>query len=479
MVSSIHDFTDSEGSDGAPQAVQPDSELIESVSGREPSEISMPTQESPTRPEASTENHSLRVTLRPHLSHIVNGDPKLDPPDQQSDRSTLSPPPPITLRLGLKPTTVDKAVYSSSSSDEDDLPSKGRSVPSSKQIHPPPVEWSSSLPAQHRKSYDWLQPSSAAASHHGPPERSMQKIMGWAPSAVIGGEGKDAKEKKSLKRRSDGASVGPGKAWRKGLKKGMPMPREEGVSLASEYSHGVSNTTPSGRDSPLSLEETPDLGMETSTPHDPSLPFVLADQANLGFPVFSKPIAIPKLNLGPFPKVTPFFAPNNGGDLGAFPRKEKVRKWKHSARTIVGVGGGSLKFRTWTKGPPSELGRLIQADKKARDIARAKPKANAPAEMPLANFTTAPWDRPPMPQAVSSENASSDQRVEQTEDAVDSEVGDPDQSVADIVKEGGVNNTPNRARNVKGGRAKPRKSKLAQEIQPEPEPEPEPDLVDI
>ena len=47
----------------------------------------------------------------------------------------------------------------------------------------------------------------------------MQKIMGWAPSAVIGGEGKDAKEKKSLKRRSDGASVGPGKAWRKGLKK--------------------------------------------------------------------------------------------------------------------------------------------------------------------------------------------------------------------------------------------------------------------
>ena len=84
-----------------------------------------------------------------------------------------------------------------------------------------------------------------------------------------------------------------------------------------------------------------------------------------------------------------------------------------------------------------------------------------------------------MPQAVSSENASSDQRVEQTEDAVDSEVGDPDQSVADIVKEGGVNNTPNRARNVKGGRAKPRKSKLAQEIQPEPEPEPEPDLVDI
>ena len=153
----------------------------------------------------------------------------------------------------------------------------------------------------------------------------------------------------------------------------------------------------------------------------------------------------------------------------------------------MGVGGGSLKFRTWTKGgdscsigyrsnsstdkerqsgSPSELGRLIQADKKARDIARAKSKANAVAEMPVAVFTTAPWDRPPVPQASSSENASSDQRVEQAEDTAGSEVGDVDERVAEIVKEGGTV-TPTRARSVKSGRARPRKSKLAQEIQPD------------
>ena len=47
----------------------------------------------------------------------------------------------------------------------------------------------------------------------------MPKIMGWAPSVETSSEGKDAREGKTYKRRSDGAPVGPGKAWRKGLKK--------------------------------------------------------------------------------------------------------------------------------------------------------------------------------------------------------------------------------------------------------------------
>jgi len=41
-----------------------------------------------------------------------------------------------------------------------------------------------------------------------------------------------------------------------------------------------------------------------SGPHAGSPSFVLADPTRLGFLVFSKPIATPKLNLGPFPKVS-------------------------------------------------------------------------------------------------------------------------------------------------------------------------------
>lgn len=97
---------------------------------------------------------------------------------------------------------------------------------------------------------------------------------------------------------------------------------------------------------------------------EPSPPFVLADATTLGHPVFAKPIVAPKIQLGSFPKVssvtwcgdhrlttqvTQFFAPNNGGDA-VFPRKEKVRHWELETKTLVGIGGGVLKYRGWTRG---------------------------------------------------------------------------------------------------------------------------------
>lgn len=75
-------------------------------------------------------------------------------------------------------------------------------------------------------------------------------------------------------------------------------------------------------------------------------PFVLADAQSLGIPIFSKPIATPSITLGPFPKVTQFFAPFDNKPF----KKEKVRDWSITEKTLVGVGGGSLKFKTWTPG---------------------------------------------------------------------------------------------------------------------------------
>ena len=85
-------------------------------------------------------------------------------------------------------------------------------------------------------------------------------------------------------------------------------------------------------------------------PRAPSPPFVEADAVKLGFPVFRHPIAPPKYNLTLFPKVSPMFAPFNGGDVGPFPRKEVVRSWKMSEKTFVGIGGSALKYKTWTRG---------------------------------------------------------------------------------------------------------------------------------
>jgi hypothetical protein len=74
--------------------------------------------------------------------------------------------------------------------------------------------------------------------------------------------------------------------------------------------------------------------------------FVLADAKVLGIPVFPNPIVTPKLVLGTFPKITSFFAPFDKDPLC----KEKTRDWAVQERTITGVGGGTLKFKTWRPG---------------------------------------------------------------------------------------------------------------------------------
>ncbi len=84
--------------------------------------------------------------------------------------------------------------------------------------------------------------------------------------------------------------------------------------------------------------------------------------------------------------------------------------------------------------------------------------------MPLLTFTAAPWDRPPLPQTHSFDSASPDQVVEEPEEGAGSEVGDGEEIVAGSVREGAP--VPSKGRGTKGGKAKRRKSKLAQEILP-------------
>jgi hypothetical protein len=131
------------------------------------------------------------------------------------------------------------------------------------------------LPAQHRKTYDWLQPSAAAASHSGPdrPDSSPLNSSDYYPSG----------RKKSHKRRGADAAPGPGKNWRKGVKKWV------GVGRADD--RGV---PPKRVESEASPEPRP---VDTT-------PFVLADATKLGHPVFSKPISATVITLGTFPKVS-------------------------------------------------------------------------------------------------------------------------------------------------------------------------------
>jgi len=126
------------------------------------------------------------------------------------------------------------------------------------------------------------------------------------------------------------------------------------------------------------------------------------------------------------------------------------------------LSGGEVLI---VSGPPSELGRLVQADREAREINRHKPKAPAPIDVTLPpGFTTAPWDRPPLPQARSFESTTPDQHVEDMEEGHGSETGDGEESVTGSVRDGA--SPASRGRGSKTGKAKPRKSKLAQEIVP-------------
>lgn len=193
-------------------------------------------------------------------------------PAKSEPRSSLSPPPPITLKFGVpsRSAKVEKAAYSSSEDDETpeagpaDRPvkpasqksrSKAGQSPRKKPMNPAvsaaAAAGASAGAGSHRKSYDWLIPSTAGASHHGPEGRDevarrFSKSLGWSPGdtpeldrevfnelgaaeyfglAPDGTRLPDAKaaaaeaRRRSHKKRRDGDPPGPGKNWRKGLKK--------------------------------------------------------------------------------------------------------------------------------------------------------------------------------------------------------------------------------------------------------------------
>jgi hypothetical protein len=78
----------------------------------------------------------------------------------------------------------------------------------------------------------------------------------------------------------------------------------------------------------------------------PSTTFLLADAKAMGIPVFANPIGPPKLVLGNFPKVTTSFAQFDNKPF----RKEKPRDWEFAERSVTGIGGAVLKFKTWRPG---------------------------------------------------------------------------------------------------------------------------------
>lgn len=104
--------------------------------------------------------------------------------------------------------------------------------------------------------------------------------------------------------------------------------------------------------------------------------------------------------------------------------------------------GVSLLMFALTVGPPSELGLLIQADAAAKDL-QTKQKKERAAE------ALAPWgDRPLFTSTQSFESKDTDARS--VED-VESEAGDEESVVGSVARR-------------KPAKARPRKSKLAQEI---------------
>ncbi|ORX36328.1 hypothetical protein BD324DRAFT_488818 [Kockovaella imperatae] len=420
---------------------------------------------SPIKPRSSSHADAPRVklTLRPSINHLMNDTntasssssrPRQSGGGQSSrragsPRSSLSPPPPITLKLGFhnRPSMAERMAYSSD--EEDDV--SGSGPPPSKKARSSRTKSHASsprsrrkgshntkshleepsLPASHRKSYDWLQPSAAGASHHGPPERergygedsygngrrssfgqqSEGRMTGWGadddvdmddgssiadrdiksgyPDAMDEGDElhmvQPVRPKRSHKKKT---TEGPGKAWRKGLKKGMAVPWIEGGTFMPNGSIQVpagqaSTGHQTGDATPASMGSPEPFIANDSTPRASPPPFILADPQVLGFPVFQKPIVTPKLTLSNFPRVTTFFMQNNGGDVGPFPRKEAVRSWTLIERGFQGIGGGILKFKTWNKGPPSQLAALIQADKEADKEAKDNQRKEAKAAAAL------------------------------------------------------------------------------------------------
>ncbi|BEI82434.1 hypothetical protein CcaverHIS002_0303020 [Cutaneotrichosporon cavernicola] len=378
---SARDYTDSESDGDVPLA----------------SAASTPRGVSPHSP---SKDH-VRIKLRPGLIHSAEPSP------------SVSPPPRFKIKLGMK--HARQAAYSSSE-DENNPPKKQKTHKS-----PPPT--------------------GPIPKHQGRSERAQSAI-----SAMSVASADDPVEKKKNSRRSVG-NPGPGKAWRKGMRKGDPMPWKEGSSFMGEKIRSSPLATP--QRASVSREVSPDLDamlLATVTrerervEREPSPPFMLADADKLGIPVFANPVIPPKISLSQFPKVTQTFARM---DHKPWP-KEQVRKWTFDERVIQGVGGGSLKFKTWSRGPDSQLSMVVAAQREAEAAARA-----AKREMKQKENETP--ERPPFAHSLSSDSVPRAGSVDEESEA------DGDDSARESP-------APRRRKP-----AKPRKSKLAQEIKPEAE----------
>lgn len=454
-----------------------------------------------------------------HLADGGNGESS----SPLADRSSASPPPPIRLKLGMK-NARSHPVYSDSDDESDAATStpapKGKSKSKSEEtdVHRSPPQKKQktgkakprssgstsgpTLPAQHRKQYDWLQPSSASASHHGPPERlhshpassiadpdearpsgddsareSVPPPTDKERNSEARSEKGSEKKKTPARRRGADAPPGPGKNWRKGMKKGDPIPWKDGATFLGEPKMRSSPLgTPAQRAS-MSRDVSPEpidailFAAASRIDREPSPPFVLADAKVLGIPVFKNPIVTPKIPLGTFPKVTSFFAPFDNKPF----RKETVCAWTKDERTITGVGGHMLKFKTWRPGPQSELGAVLQAQKEADRAAKeAKKKekdgnastVEATPERPMFTHSNSADSLtagvPPAPGSAAGDD------VGDRDDGA-SEMGDDDSVAGNL----SMRESPIPAARIhhgghgRGGaskRGRPRKSKLAQEI---------------
>lgn len=255
---STRDYTDSESddNDNVPTPNRPFADTISAAST--PRDMS-PTNSSPTKPGAS--DHPVRITvsrvlshpilhllfprflplvvtkrqLRPGLSHLA------DAPSSSDRASGSASPPRLKIKLGMKHALNASAIYSSSDDDDEKRekpPAKKQRTNKESDAAPSAAAGSSGAnggqqkPA-HRKTYNWLAPSAVGTSHHGPEGRSERALSAVSTASPLleseskrgsdndsarGSAPPETKPKKS-RRKAPAGDGGPGKNWRKGMRK--------------------------------------------------------------------------------------------------------------------------------------------------------------------------------------------------------------------------------------------------------------------
>ncbi|WVO18046.1 hypothetical protein L204_105744 [Cryptococcus depauperatus] len=480
----VHDASDAEQEDSVKDST---ANSVVDASARAAVHADMDASVNSTSTDSANGYHPLKVTLRPNISHLIDG---------SSGSLSTSSPPASSQRSKSKHAMADRAQYSSSEDDDSahtSPPRKKKKVSSSTRSTPTKgtrvtlkvahLSPSASRNAgQVRRNYEWLQLSEAGASHHGPPERRVgsvadtnEHVPSTAEEAISGlldlamdREGGVEKLKGSRKK-----ADAPSRAWKKNVKNKTTasLPLKDEADTTPTNTPGLSAVGTSREPSPAPLS-SPQLHSTLHPALSPvaSPPFLLADSTQLGFPVFSRPIITPKISVGNFPKVTNYFAPVNGGDTGPFPRRERTRRWTWQERSIIGVGGGALRIKIWSRGPTSELERAMQKEAGSQSIQRQPKQKGITAtgtpstpqhqtessHFESSNLAAAPLsaDRFLVP-APSFDNASP------TPGDDESEAGSEDTVSVGNSPVGGKKTTPKGLGKKKG---KTPKSKLAQEI---------------